>query len=291
MSFELLEHLGNKDFLFLMNLGISQRKIPNMNILSLGSKTSQTVFAPAGCMNLHVCEMPRDTTWLSVYSHASGTMRLWLGTTATTSILMPLPFADGFPRLHWMAVQRLTCVCLPTYANIMFWNHIVIITQSIVTDRHRTELQSCLSKSRSSICLELSGCFKTNLPAYNRDPWNKIHLISPLNSTLWLSEERDAITWTTVVLTQLVLISCLKGNAAWSHYEALKHHKRQVVTKNENALFFQEITCDIYFVHVMYIWDPSCLSPTQPLLLQLFTSGPVGGFQTQRVWQSISGRG
>lgn len=41
-----------------------------------------------------------------------------------------------------------------------------------------------------------------------------------------------------------------KGNAAWSHYEALNHHKRQVVIKNENA-FFQETARDIYFVHVM----------------------------------------
>ena len=39
-------------------------------------------------------------------------------------------------------------------------------------------------KARSNICLELSGLFKTNLSAYDRDPWNQIQLIPPLNSTL-----------------------------------------------------------------------------------------------------------
>lgn len=61
-----------------------------------------------------------------------------------------------------------------------------------------------------------------------------------------------------------------KGDAAWSHYEALKHHKRQVVIKNENVFFFlKETACDIYFVHMMYVWGCSALLSlnTQPLLL------------------------
>ncbi len=115
-------------------------------------------------------------------------------------------------------------VCVHTHIHILFIHknaRCKIYAHCPLNSHHNHHLKHCrcrtdwaLSvKAGSNVCLELSGCFKTNLPACDGDPWNQIQLISPLNSTLWLSEERDAITQTTVVLTlaQLVLISCLRG--------------------------------------------------------------------------------
>lgn len=96
---------------------------------------------------------------------------------------------------------------------------------------HRSKESKLCVKAGSNICLGLSG--PTNIPACDRNPWNQIQLISPLNYTLWFSEERDAITQITVVLTQVALISCLRG----MHHDritiALKHHRRLFVIKKK----------------------------------------------------------
>lgn len=52
--------------------------------------------------------------------------------------------------------------------------------------------------------------------------------------------------------------------------------------------------CFIFFLPNLLPVLRSLSAPSaaaQPLVLRLFTSGPLGGFQTQRVWQSISGWG
>lgn len=51
----------------------------------------------------------------------------------------------------------------------------------------------------------------------------------------------------------------------------------------EMPLFFRNAACDVYFVHVMYDRSPLLSLTAQPPLLRLFTSGPMGGSQTQRV--------
>lgn len=104
---------------------------------------------------------------------------------------------------------HLTCV-YPTCTNVSVYEN---YTHSALNSYHyHHSRESKLSvKAGSNICLGLSSCFETNLLAYDRDLWNQIQLISPLNYILWLSEDRDAIAHITVVLTQLAFISCLRG--------------------------------------------------------------------------------
>lgn len=107
--------------------------------------------------------------------------------------------------------KTLFCVNLILFLNMSKKMHVKKKTAHYAQNSHHNHhsRQSKLSvKAGSNICLGLSS--PTNLPAYDRYPWNQIQLISPLNCTLWLSEERDAITQITV-LTQVALISCLRG--------------------------------------------------------------------------------
>lgn len=100
-----------------------------------------------------------------------------------------------------------------------------------------------------NICLGLSGCFKTNLPAGDGDPWNQIQLIFPLNCTLWLSEERGAITHITVVLTQLALISWGNGECSMITLNATKTR----CNKKWKCPFYQAMASDTYLVHSYYV--------------------------------------
>lgn len=132
--------------------------------------------------------------------------------------LFSLLLEAKLPILHWMANWVFAWVCVSLHAQKCSCK---ICAHHPLNSHHNRHLKHCYCrtdwelsvKAGSNICLELSGCFKTNLPAYDEDPWNQIQSLSPLNSTLWLSEERDAITQTTVflTLTQLSLISCLRG--------------------------------------------------------------------------------
>lgn len=192
-------------------------------------------------------------------------------------------------QLHWISTWVCVCVCVSLHAQKWRCKNFT---------SHDHHLKRCYCRIRewvvcqggSNICLELSGRFKNkssstwqrSLKSNPVDLPSKLHFMSQWRKRRHHSNHCSLDSY----------ITCshflFKRNAAWSRYEALKHHKRW-----KCPFFPQETARDIYFAYVMYIWDcyPFLSLTTQLPLLQLFTSGPMGGFQTQRVWQSISGRG
>lgn len=142
---------------------------------------------------------------------------------------------------------------------------------------HSLQFPQRLSEQRSEFPW---GCLSVNKHTLrsDRDPGDQIPLISPstLPYIFWLCEKRDSIAHITGVLNQLLFHFLLEENCSRISTWGIRMFK-----KNR---FKEGFMCD---GHRNTCYPDLCAAP-RPMLLQLFTSGPLGGFQTQRLCESIS---
>lgn len=124
------------------------------------------------------------------------------------------------------------------------------------------------------------------------DPWNQTRLISHLSCPLWVSEEKRCQRgpdWNHS-------FPVLRGAQRDGNMRQWKQQERSWKRKGEKELaVFAPPGC-LFGLYIQSVWSVSwpsvlCQASQRWLFRPLFTSGPPGGFQTQRHWQSISGKG
>lgn len=135
----------------------------------------------------------------------------------------------------------------------------------------------------AGISLRLSVCFQTYPQVWRRPSRsNPVDLLSAL-----------------YFMTLKAEMPSLRALRSWNNSLSfpVKGHRSRISIRGTETLQNMGLNNDLWFFFFLQNLLPvlrSLSAPSaaaQPLVLRLFTSGPLGGFQTQRVWQSISGWG